>query len=36
MMVQVFKKGDKDNNGQLSPEEFYAVQKEDEPEGQRK
>jgi hypothetical protein len=29
---QVFKKGDKNGDGLLSPEEFYAVQKEDEPE----
>jgi hypothetical protein len=29
---QVFKKGDKNGDGLLSPEEFYAVQKEDDPE----
>ena len=29
---EVFMKGDKDSNKLLSPEEFYAVQKEDEPE----
>ena len=28
----VFKKADKDGNGALSPDEFYAVQREDEPE----
>ena len=28
----MFKKGDKNGDGLLSPEEFYAVQKEDEPE----
>jgi len=32
----VFMKGDKDANSQLSPEEFYAVQKEDEPEADQK
>jgi hypothetical protein len=30
--TQVFKKGDKNSDGILSPDEFYVVQKEDEPE----
>jgi len=33
---EVFKKGDKDGDGLLSPAEFYAVQKEDEPEADQK